>query len=255
VTPGLPPAIAVVIRCHDQGRFLTDAVRSACAQTRPPDEVVIIDDGSTDDTHAVARALAADDPRLSVIHRTPAQGAVRSLNDGLAASTAPLICVLDADDRLSSRYLELTAAAIEAPDVGFAYTEVRTFGAATEVHPPVPFSVGRMLVENPVSISALFRRSMLEQVGPFDEGMDRLGLEDWEFWLRCVAAGWSGCVANGCWLEYRKHATASRNTIRRSRGLRVRAVVWWRYRRLLKPSHVVGYVALVVRRRVRRHAS
>src|SRR5439155_9739489 len=106
---------------HNYGHVLEDAVGSVERQTRHPDEIVIIDDGSTDKTPEVVAALQSRTPQIRALRREPARGAARTFNDGVRASTGELVVILSADDRLSPTYLEQMEAVLEDPDLSFAY--------------------------------------------------------------------------------------------------------------------------------------
>lgn len=97
--------VSVVIPCHNYGRFLPEAVASVLAQTQPPDEVAIVDDGSTDDTPDVLRAIEGRVPGLVTLHRAPARGPAATFNDGVRATSGDLVVVLSAYDRVSPRYI------------------------------------------------------------------------------------------------------------------------------------------------------
>lgn len=237
--------IAVVIRCHQQGRFLREAISSVNAQSRPPERIVVVDDGSTDETSVVLTDLSDNVVPIVQVTRHPARGPVASLNDGVvAAGAADLILPLDADDRLSARFIELTAAALAADSgAALAYGSVHEFGAAHDVRPAAPFALDDLLVDNVAPVTTLFRREMYDRLGPFDAHFDDVGLEDWEYWVRAAAAGYRGVHVEGCWLDYRRHETASRNELGRRRGLTARGRVWWKHRRVLRPRHVLRWLS------------
>lgn len=239
----------VVIRCHQQGVFLGEAVASVNAQSCPPDSIVIVNDGSTDRTSEVMAALADNPVPVITIERHPARGAVASLNDGVAAADgSELVCPLDADDRLSTRFLELTTSALlddEGADI--AYGGVRSFDAESAERAAEPFDLDRLMVENIVPISALFRRRMYEELGPFDARFEGVGFEDWEYWVRAAVRGFRGIAVDGAWLEYRRHAGGSRNIVGLRRALRARAQVWWKHRGALRPRHVARWLLVVLR--------
>ena len=218
--------ISVVIPCHNYGRYLPEAVASVSAQTRPPDEVVIIDDGSTDDTPAVIAEISKAMPAVRSLSRSPARGPAQTFNDGIRASEGDLVMLLSADDRMSPAYLERMEEAFADPAVGFAYTEAHLFGAAEGVEAAPEFNERELMVENPYNGSGVFRRSLFDAAGGFRTDFDRLGLEDWEFWVHLVALGARGKRVHGCWLEYRRHETGSRNTMPRGRVLRAHLRVW-----------------------------
>lgn len=243
------PLIAIVMRCHQQGAFLGDAIETVNTQTTPPAEIVVVNDGSTDTTDEVLARLSCNPVPVRAVARHPARGSVASLNDGIAiAEDADLICVLDADDRLSPRFLELTSKALIAdPTVDLAYGAVHAFGSEEWTARAQPFDLDKLLVENQVPITALFRRSMYESLGPFDPAFERVGFEDWEYWTRAAVAGHRGIPVEGCWLEYRRHDAGSRNQMGLARSLRARRQIWWKHRRALRPRHVTTWMASVAR--------
>jgi hypothetical protein len=88
--------VAVVVRCHNQGAYLAEAISSLQGQTRPPAEVVIVDDASSDESRSVAESLAALDPRIRLIAEPVGLGAAAAFNRGAAATTAGRLIALDA---------------------------------------------------------------------------------------------------------------------------------------------------------------
>lgn len=252
-SPSNHPRLGLVIRSHQHGRFLRDAVESVNAQTHRPDLIVVVDDGSTDETAAVLASLGDNVVPISTVVRSPARGAVASLNDGIAAAQGcDLICALDADDRLSPRFLELTADALaNDPEAGLAYGEVRAFGAESWVEPAAPFELDHLMIGNYLPITALLRRRVYDELGPFDDRFDRTGFEDWEYWTRAAAAGVRGLPVEGCWLEYRRTDAGSRNTMSFTRSLRARGIIWSRHRRSLRPHHLTRWLRVEAGRRVR----
>lgn len=247
------PDIAVVIRCHNQGRFLYEAVASVRGQTSPPRSIVVVDDGSTDCTQQVIESLQAEGVELRTVTRAPARGAVASLNDGIAAAApSAMICVLDADDRLSPDYLSRTyEVLVNDANLGLAYGSVRTFGFADGERDAEPFDLEHLLLTNVAPVTTLLRRSVYDRLGPFDRRFERLGFEDWEYWVRAAAAGVQGAAVQGCWLEYRRHEAGSRNTTGLMRALRARRLVWWTHRRALRVRHVRRWLVSVLRKQMR----
>jgi O-antigen biosynthesis protein len=239
----VPRRISVVIPCHNYGRFVTEAVESLMAQTRRPDEVVIVDDGSTDDT---AQAIAALQARftLTLIARHPARGAVSTFNDGIRASTGDLVMLLSADDRLSPRYLECSEQAIlDGADI--AATPAKLFGNVDGWWPVPPLNLTALLVSNLYHGSALYRRSLFDMLGGYRDVM----YEDWEFWIGAVVQGAIVRPVDGCWLEYRQHGP-SRRQMGRWRGHRERLRIWGIHRRAVGWRHLVAAAWLIVARAI-----
>ena len=242
----------MVVRCHNYGRFLGEALASIDAQTTKVDEVVVVNDGSTDDTQRVLEAFRNERPDLIVVDRHPALGPARSFNDGVARSTGDLIVALDADDRFPPDYVAGLSEALRDPAVDFSYGGDSVCGSERSRRPAKPFDRDELMVESYVNVSSMFRRWIFEATGGFRPRFDRLGLEDWEFWVHAIERGAVGRAVEGCWLEYRRHAGGSRNTLRRGRVLRAHLLVWRLHPRTVKIRHLMRWMARSASRNARR---
>jgi glycosyltransferase involved in cell wall biosynthesis len=107
------PLLSVIVNNHNYGLFLRDAIESALAQTYHPVEVVVVDDGSTDDSRAIIEEYRAS---ITAIYQQR-QGHAAALDAGLAAASGDAVCFLDADDRLMPDTIERAVAEFEASDV------------------------------------------------------------------------------------------------------------------------------------------
>ena len=122
-TPGSPkqPRVSVVIPCYNGGRFLREAIESVLHQTCRAAEIVVVNDGSTDDTAAVARSF---DQVRYIEQRN--QGAPAARNTGMRSSTGDFLVFLDADDRLQPHALATGVESLAAnPEWAFVSGEVR----------------------------------------------------------------------------------------------------------------------------------
>lgn len=198
--------ISVVIPCWNQARFLGDAIDSVRAQTVAPVEIVVVDDGSADDTAEVARRHAG-----GRCLRQPNRGASAARNAGLRATRGRHVVFLDADDRLLPHALQVGLEALEAhPDWAFASGGVRLIDSAGVVqsvpdHEPVTTNVyERLLRGNYIWTpgAVIYRRAPLERAGGFDE--TALRAADYELNLRLAAVLQSGTHPHVV-LDYRLH--------------------------------------------------
>jgi glycosyltransferase involved in cell wall biosynthesis len=149
-----------------------------------------VDDGSPDDTAAVARQLVAALPgrRVRLVRQQNA-GLAAARNAGIAASTGRYVLPLDADDLLDPAFLERTVGALESnPGAAMAFTDVFTFGSVEELRPMGPFAPDVLRQRNVACATSLFRRSAWEQVGGYNPNMV-LGYEDWDFWIGFAERG------------------------------------------------------------------
>lgn len=205
----MQPTVSVVVPCYGQARFLDACIASLRAQTMSEWEAVIVDDGSPDDTQCVAAELVATDTRVRLVSKLNG-GLASARNAGLTAATGEFVQFLDADDLIEPRKLEHHVEYLRQHaeiDVVFGNAwyfddakpqrRVRAGGAswwaqrddwiARRARDPAP-NVVKLLRRNQFPVCApLVRRRATERVGGFDEELCLL--EDWEFWLRCAAAG------------------------------------------------------------------
>jgi glycosyltransferase involved in cell wall biosynthesis len=121
--------VTVLINNYNYARFVTEAVRSAQTQTRPIDEIVVVDDGSTDESVALISALAAKDDRIVLVTK-PNGGQASAFNVGFERSSGDILILLDADDRLEPFAAERIAAAFEArPDAAKVHYQMNVIDA------------------------------------------------------------------------------------------------------------------------------
>jgi glycosyltransferase involved in cell wall biosynthesis len=177
--------ISVLIPAYNAAAFLPRCLASVFAQTFQPTEVIVVDDGSTDDTAVVAEKLGA-----RVIRRQNG-GISAARNTGIMETTGEWIALLDADDLWAPEKLELQAACIR-PETFFVYTGVQFFddkGIREDQPAAAPSLVAAMLrYRNPISPSSvLVRRQTFLEAGGFMEGIS--ACEDWELWFRLSRLG------------------------------------------------------------------
>lgn len=179
--------VSVVIPCYNQGQFIIETLNSVRAQTFADIETVIVNDGSTDGkTDKVLAGL--DDGSVSVI-RTENRGLAAARNTGIEAAAGKYILPLDADDTIEPTYIEKAVAVLEADaKTGIVYCRASLFGAVETEWDLPDYSLERMLLDNIIFCSALFRRDDWLVVGGYDEGMI-YGWEDYSFWLSLIERG------------------------------------------------------------------
>jgi glycosyltransferase involved in cell wall biosynthesis len=201
------PLVSIVIANYNYGRFLGEAIESALGQTHRDTEVVVVDDGSTDDSVAVAGQYPV---RLVA---QPNGGVSRARNAGAKKAQGGLLVFLDADDVLEPAFVERCwrVLSAEGPKVAYAYTQLRLFGTESGIEASKPFRAATLARGNFVPVTALVRREVFDRVGGFDPSWS-LGYEDYELWLRMLDRGYRGVLVPEVLLRYRRHGH-SRNAL------------------------------------------
>lgn len=219
--------IGVVIPAFNAESFIADALASVASQIRPPDRVVVVDDGSRDRTASVVEAWAADSDLPLTLHRQENQGASVARNAGIERlPDADLIALLDADDVWKPWHLERCVTALERHgDLVLCFGNRQAFDASGPIGasffreqevPSVPMKAREKhlrVLSGPVFESllrgnyvppsaAVFRRDAGETIGFFDTGIG--GCEDRDFFLRLSRVGRFG-LFQGVHVGYRLH--------------------------------------------------
>lgn len=168
-----------LINNFNYGRFLTEAVESAFCQTVDFDEVIVVDDGSTDNSRRILSRLEALEPRLKVIAQENA-GQLSTFNAGAKAATGELVFFLDADDTYQPDYLErILGVYAERPEVDFVFCGREVFGTQNRIDLPYPtdqdfgysvagVTLGHHWIGAPTSCISM-RRQILDRLLPADD--------------------------------------------------------------------------------------
>lgn len=207
--------VQAVVTSFNQGSMILEAVQSLCAQTTPPAGIILVDDGSTDEASLRILAQIESDPSFRVpitVLRQPNGGVSAARNAGIRSAQAPLVLVLDGDDRLEPAYIEQVSGLLrERSGLVAASSWMRTFGVLDATVCPAGGGITAFLSRNCCPATHILRRGAWEQCGGYDETM-RSGFEDWDFFLsllETVPEAWIGIVPEPL-IDYRT-APASSN--------------------------------------------
>jgi glycosyltransferase involved in cell wall biosynthesis len=180
------PKLAIRTTCWNYGHFLAEALESAVQQTERDIEILVIDNGSEDDTATIAAAFAARDPRVRVLTNATNVRLAVAENQAVRATTAPWLVKLDADDRFEPTYVErILEAADRNPAVNCVFSPARLFGdCAPWTYTYPPWDPARVAEQLLIPGTAAFTRALWDALGGFDEHIAYA--EDWDFWVRAT---------------------------------------------------------------------
>ena len=188
--------VSIIIPCYNQAKFLPEAIESALAQTYKDIEVIVVNDGSPDNTSEVARRYKG----VKLVEQTN-KGLSGARNAGIKKSSGGWIVTLDADDRLHPMFVQQT---IGKNDI--VSTRLQTFGRENRTWKSHLSTITHrdLLNKNHINCCSIFKKDVWTLAGGYDEKM-RDGYEDWEFWIRAAAAGFNITSINETLFFYRKH--------------------------------------------------
>lgn len=224
----MKPLVSIVIPCHNAAPWLAEAIDSALAQSWPQKEIIVVDDGSADDSVTLANSYAAHGVRVAV---QPNAGASAARNHGLRLAKGDFIQFLDADDLLSPEKL---AAQMEVLDRGaargiascawgrFAGTPAQAQFVNPEVCRDFEAVEFMILSSNTGAMmhpaAWLAHRSVIEAAGPWDETLTVN--DDGEFFCRVLLAAGGSRHSDGCCTYYRSGNSQSLSHRRDEAGRR-----------------------------------
>jgi glycosyltransferase involved in cell wall biosynthesis len=196
------PLLSVIVACYNYGQYIRDALQSATSQTFRDYEIVVVDDGSTDDlTLRTLNELAHEGVKVL---RQEHSGPAAALNCGISVAAGKYVCCLGADDTIEPTYFEKCLALLESnPGITFAYSLLKTFGTEQRIGVTKPFDLRLLLAYNHVAGSSVFLRAAWTAVGGFDSSMP--AYVDWDFWIKLGENGYRGRLIPEPLFNWRRH--------------------------------------------------
>ena len=195
VSPGRSPRVSILMPAFNASAYIAAAIESVVRQTFPEWELLVVDDGSKDDTCRVVERYVRHDNRVQLI-RQPNSGVSVARNRALAEARGEFISLLDSDDAWKPAFLTRVMETFAArPDVSVVTSNVLNRGGQLDGQPYYAVAAGSRDIsllemierEDAVCIMSVFRRRVFESIGGFDVTLR--SNEDYDYWLRAAAAG------------------------------------------------------------------
>lgn len=179
--------VSVIMPCFNDGEYIEDSIKSVLNQTYKNIEIIIINDGSTDEL--TNKILAEQEwPNTKVLNTNGIKPAA-ARNYGIKESTGKYILPVDSDDLIDPTYIEKAVKILEDnPNIGVVYCRAELFGESSGLWDLPRYSLDKMLLDNIVFVTALFYKEDWEKVGGFNTEMKN-GMEDYDFWLSLLELG------------------------------------------------------------------
>jgi glycosyltransferase involved in cell wall biosynthesis len=234
-SPGYPMC-SIIIPVYNKAKYVAEAIESALNQKQAPTyEIIVIDDGSTDDSLEVARQAAKGHPNVTVLMQAN-QGVAAARNNAIKASRGKYIACLDADDRIEPLFLNrLSAALTSDPGLGLVYSDFMAFGPGRPDTPLIcaEYDFDTLKTGNMLPCCNLFRRKAWEASGGYKN--INPSWEDYELWLNMGRLGWPGKRVPGTLFWYRKVPQQGRDFESQGQAWKLRAAVNRYHRDLYNP--------------------
>ena len=191
------PAVSIIMPAYNVAPYIAGAIRSALVQSFTDFELIVVDDGSKDNTAEIVRSLGRGDARVRLVQQAN-RGLAGARNTALRAARGDMFALLDSDDLWEPEFLSAQLAILEArPDIDIVtgngwFLDGPRDGQLARPYPdarPDPVLASIIEDEWSVFIMSVMRRRVYTAIGPFDEAMR--SNEDYDFWLRAAVAGFT----------------------------------------------------------------
>lgn len=200
------PMVSVIVPMYNAAAYIVEALESVLESSYRPIEVVVVDDGSTDDSLEVAKAYGKQHKEVRVLTQLNA-GVSAARNHAIREAKGEYILPLDADDKIGRTYIEHAVEAMK-DTVRIVGCRAEFFGAKTGEWRLPAFSHELLARKNMIHVSSLFRKEDWQRVGGFCE--KDIYREDWDFWLSLMELGGEYVRLDEIGLYYRVQAGSRR---------------------------------------------
>lgn len=178
----MKPLVSIIVPVFNVEEYLDDCINSILNQTYKNIEVILVDDGSTDNSGKICDLLGQKNNKVKVFHNNN-NGVSYTRNYAIRMTTGKYILPVDGDDIIADTYVEKAVNILEKNDsIGIVYCRANFFGKINGEWELPDYSIGKMLLNNIIFVTAFFRKDDWEIVGGFNEDM-KYGIEDYDFWL------------------------------------------------------------------------
>ena len=194
--------VSVIVTNYNYGRFLSECLDSIVRQTYKNYELIVVDDGSTDNSLEVINRYKLFIDKLIIFNCN--RGVVTAGNVGIDASEGELCCFINADDYIEPDYISSCVETLDSnPSRAYAYTDFWHFGNGIDNGVTVAdFSPEALRSWNMVLASAMFKKEVFKRVGGLEV---KEGFEDYDLWLKMLSVGEEGIRVPGFLYRYRNH--------------------------------------------------
>lgn len=199
--------ISIVIPSYNQQDYLCDAIESCLTQTLNPHEIIVVDDGSTDNSLLIARSYEESNRNVRVVSQVN-KGLASARNTGIMNATGDYIQMLDSDDMLMENALEVISTRIEESEADIIAPSFKCFGVSSNVVVLKEYPTLKEFAENNmIGCFSCFRRSALLAIGGYSPRMVK-GYEDYHINIDLFKRGYSLSVIQEPLVLYRTRANS-----------------------------------------------
>ena len=232
------PTISIIIPCYNHGEYLREAINSVerCSD-KDLYEIIILNDGSTD-KHTIEVLQQLSREGYNVINQ-PNQGLGAARNNAIKTAVGKYILPLDSDNKIRPEYIyESIKILDEQSEIAMVYGDSEYFGDKTGTRRTGEFNLQKIMIGNYIDACAVYRRSVWETLGGYDETMPLMGMEDWDFWLNMSLNSYQFHYIPKVLFDYRVLKNSMLNSINSGKAVELGEYMQKKYKKYLSTKHI-----------------
>lgn len=176
------PLVSIVVPCYNCEKTVLETLNTIENQTYPHKEIILVDDGSSDNTKRILENYVTTADQYFLFHQSN-KGQASARNVGLSHAKGEYVVFVDSDDKIHPDFLrEFIQVLQEDSEVNMVYSEMQTFDRENKLYNLREFKLSEFLISNCIPVFCMVRTKHIQSIGGFDENMDNN--EDWECWIR-----------------------------------------------------------------------
>ena len=232
------PKVSIIIPCYNHGKFIKEAIHSVetCAE-KDLYEIIILNDGSTDEyTIEQLKKLSAEGYHV-INQQNMGLGAAR--NNAIKQAKGKYILPLDSDNKIRPEYIYESIKILDIQEhISVVYSDAISFGESSKKLIPGEFNLQKLMIENYIDACAVYRKSVWEKIGGYDEHMPVMGMEDWDFWLNISLQGYDFHYVSETLFEYRVAKDSMITSLHSNNAVVLEAYMQKKYKKYLNRNYI-----------------
>ncbi|MCG9793908.1 glycosyltransferase family 2 protein [Flavobacterium algicola] len=178
------PKLSIIIPCYNSSLTLNDTIISVISQSFIDWEIILVNDGSTDNTDTISLAWSKKNPRIRYFSKKN-EGLAKTRNFAISKADGKYILPLDSDNLVEKDFARKAIEILDSNQfIGVVHGNATFFGEKTGVWKIDKFDFKKILAFNYIDACAIYRKALWDEVGGYDENMPFQGHEDWDFWIK-----------------------------------------------------------------------
>lgn len=231
----MKPLVSIIIPVYNSGEFLQETIGSIVKQTYPSIEVIIVDNGSTD--QFTTELLVGLSQKFKVLD-SGKTGVSAARNCGIKEAKGKYILPLDSDDLIHKDFVSICVEAFNNnPDLSLVRTNIEIFGKKKGNIKFATYNFSTLLARNLMVVTSMFKKTDWEKTGGFDTKFKK-GFEDWEFWINLLQNGGEVHTVTDCLFQYRIRKGSRNHSLTKEDLIEARKLIWEKHKKLYEQYFV-----------------